>query len=72
MFYSPQNHFDRKDCDVRLAVYNGRLPGLISTYSHLKEEGPMSVMGKTLTVSIDKESSIYTFREDGETLKLTE
>jgi hypothetical protein len=32
----------------------------------LKEEEPMSLMGKTLIVNIDDESSTYTFREDGE------
>jgi predicted GH43/DUF377 family glycosyl hydrolase len=68
MFYSPQNYFDRKDCDVRLAVYNGRLPDLISTHSYTKEEGPMSLVGKTLTVSIDDESNTYTFRKDGEVI----
>jgi len=30
MVYSPQNHFDRKDCDIRVAIYNGRLADLIS------------------------------------------
>ena len=68
MFYSPQNHFDRKDCDVRVAIYNGRLPDLISMHSHLKEENPMSLIGKTLTVNIDNESSVYIFREDGEVI----
>jgi len=31
MYYSPPNHFDAKDCDIRLAVYNGRLPDLVRT-----------------------------------------
>ena len=29
MYYGPRNHFDAKDCDIRLAVYNGRLGDLI-------------------------------------------
>jgi hypothetical protein len=28
MYYGPQNHFDAKDCDIRLAIYNGDLGGL--------------------------------------------
>ena len=69
MFYSPQNHFDRKDCDVRLAVYNGRLPDLVFTHSYVKQEGLMSLVGKTLTASVggDKPST-YAFREDGEVI----
>lgn len=69
MFYSPQNHFDRKDCDVRLAVYNGRLPDLVSTHSYVKEEGPMSLVGKTLTASVgDDKPNTYAFREEGEVI----
>ncbi|MHC4436146.1 MAG: hypothetical protein ACYS3S_02215, partial [Planctomycetota bacterium] len=29
IYYGPQNHFDAKDCDIRLATYNGRLCDLI-------------------------------------------
>ncbi|MHC4757376.1 MAG: glycoside hydrolase family protein [Planctomycetota bacterium] len=29
MYYGPRNHFDAKDCDIRLAVYNGKLKDLI-------------------------------------------
>jgi hypothetical protein len=28
IYYGPQNHFDAKNCDIRLAVYNGRLSDL--------------------------------------------
>jgi hypothetical protein len=31
MYYGPRNHFDAKDCDIRLAIYNGRLSDLISS-----------------------------------------
>jgi predicted GH43/DUF377 family glycosyl hydrolase len=69
MFYSPQNHFDRKDCDIRLAVYNGRLPDLVSKHSYIKEEGPMSLVGKTLTAIVgDDKPNTYAFREDGEVI----
>jgi hypothetical protein len=29
MYYGPRNHFDAKDCDIRLAVYRGKLSDLI-------------------------------------------
>jgi hypothetical protein len=29
MYYGPRNHFDAKDCDIRLAIYNGRLDALV-------------------------------------------
>ncbi len=29
MYYGPRNHFDAQDCDIRLAIYNGRLDNLI-------------------------------------------
>jgi hypothetical protein len=51
MYYSPQNHFDRKDCDIRVAVYNGRLPELASKLSYIKEEEPTSLVGKKLTAA---------------------
>jgi hypothetical protein len=67
MYYSPQNHFDAKDCDIRLAVYNGRLQDLISTYSYAKEDDPMSLEGKTLIAKVGgDEPSTWAFREDGE------
>lgn len=25
MYYGPRNHFDAKDCDIRLAIYKGKL-----------------------------------------------
>ena len=28
MYYGPRNYFDAKDCDIRLAVYNGKLSDL--------------------------------------------
>jgi hypothetical protein len=69
MLYSPQNHFDRKDCDIRLAVYNGRLPDLVSTHQYVKQAGPMSLVGKTLTATIgDDELHTFAFREDGEVI----
>jgi enterochelin esterase-like enzyme/predicted GH43/DUF377 family glycosyl hydrolase len=67
MVYSPQNHFDAKDCDIRLAVYNGRLPDLISKTAEVKVEDPTSLVGKTLTASLgDDEPHTLAFREDGE------
>ena len=30
MYYGPQNHFDAKDCDIRVAIYNGHLEELVA------------------------------------------
>jgi len=69
MVYSPQNHFDRKDCDIRLAIYHGRLPNLIATHSYVREPGPLSLMGKTLTARVeDDPPAKWVFREDGEVI----
>jgi predicted GH43/DUF377 family glycosyl hydrolase len=69
MVYSPQNYFDRKDCDIRLAVYNGRLPDLASKHQYVKKAGPMSLVGKTLTAVIgDDELHTFAFKEDGEVI----
>jgi hypothetical protein len=29
MYYGPRNHFDAKDCDIRLAIYSGELKNLV-------------------------------------------
>jgi hypothetical protein len=29
LYYGPQGHFDARNCDVRVAVYAGKLEGLI-------------------------------------------
>jgi hypothetical protein len=67
MVYSPQNHFDAKDCDIRLAVYNGRLSELASKPPFIDVEEPTSLVGKTFTISVgDDEPLMYTFKIDGE------
>jgi len=30
MYFGPRNHFDAKDCDIRLAIYAGKLSDLVS------------------------------------------
>jgi predicted GH43/DUF377 family glycosyl hydrolase len=67
MVYSPQNHFDRKGCDIRVAIYNGRLADLISTDSAATDNEPMSLRGKMLTTSVgNDEPSTWDFGQDGE------
>jgi predicted GH43/DUF377 family glycosyl hydrolase len=69
MYYSPQNHFDRKDCDIRVAVYNGRLPELASKLSYIKEEESTSLVGKKLTASIGEDDpSTFFFKIEGEVI----
>jgi predicted GH43/DUF377 family glycosyl hydrolase len=40
MYYGPRNHFDAKDCDIRLAIYNGRLCDLIASKSNVPGSAP--------------------------------
>jgi len=68
MVYSPQNGFDREDTDIRLAVYNGRLPDLISTITNIDKNGPMSLIDKTLIArpEYNNKPIKWAFKEDGE------
>jgi predicted GH43/DUF377 family glycosyl hydrolase len=66
MVYSPQKGFDAKGTDIRLAVYNGRLPGLAREWPE-SEEGPLSLQGKEFTIDVGwNELITFEFREDGE------
>jgi hypothetical protein len=67
MLFSPQNGFDAKGCDIRLAVYNGRLPGLADNQDKILDVGTLSLRGKTYTVDTGKDGpTAWEFREDGE------
>lgn len=67
MVYSPQNHFDAKDCDIRLAVYNGRLSELAYKPPFVEVEEPTSLVSKTFTLSMgDDEPTTFHFKVDGE------
>jgi predicted GH43/DUF377 family glycosyl hydrolase len=67
MVYSPQNHFDRKDCDIRLAVYNGRLQELTAKPPFIPVEEPTSLVGKKLTVRMGEDPpATYYFKIEGE------
>ncbi|HIJ72148.1 MAG TPA: hypothetical protein HPP87_12435 [Planctomycetes bacterium] len=67
MVYSPQNHFDRKDCDIRMAVYKGWLSELASKPPFVKQAEPTSLVGKKFAVSVgDDEPLTYHFKVDGE------
>ncbi len=67
MFYSPQNHFDKKDSDIRLAVYHGCLADLASKPPFIPEEEPGSLVGKSLVVKIGEDPPLtLSFKTDGE------
>ncbi len=67
MAYGPKNHFDRKDADIRIAVYNGKLSGLASKPSIMSENEPASIAGKKFTIELGEEG-LYElhFKSDGE------
>jgi len=67
MLYSPQNGFDAKGCDIRLAVYNGNLSDIVDTQDKIGDDERLSLRGKTYTVEVGSEGPIvWEFREDGE------
>jgi hypothetical protein len=69
MFYCPQDHFDRKECDIRLAIYNGRLSDLVSKQPLVqrKIEGPL--VGMSFNVDLGEDGLLnLRFREDGEVI----
>ena len=67
MAYSPQNYFDRKDCDIRLAVYNGRLPDLARPEPPPEPAGPLSLGGKSYEVQLEEDwVCTLTFKRDSE------
>jgi len=69
MFYSPQNGFDRVGCDIRMAVFNGRLPDLASKAPYIKEAEASSLVGTSWVAIIGEDEPLtYTFKADGEVL----
>jgi hypothetical protein len=67
MLYSPQNGFDRKGCDIRLAVYHGSLTDLASKPPFIPEEKPTSLVGKSLVVHMGEDPPLtFAFKTDGE------
>lgn len=73
MFSSPQNGFDRVDCDIRLSVYNGTLEDLPSKppFFDLPPDG--SLTGKKYTLNIRKQDLItFHFKPEGEVVLFEE
>jgi len=69
MFYSPQDHFDRKDCDIRLAIYHGTLTELASKPPFVDLEKSSPLVGKTLEADLGNDGTmLFRFREDGEVI----
>jgi hypothetical protein len=67
MVYSPQNRFDRKDCDIRLAVYSGRLRDLVTDEEFVEETGPMSLVDMKFSIRLDDDPpATYHFKIGGE------
>lgn len=72
MFSSPQNGFDRADCNIHLSVYNGTLEELAdkAPFFELPADGNLS--GKKFTLQLrDKEKLTFHFKPGGEVI-LTE
>jgi len=60
MAYAPENHFDKKDADIRIAVFNGRLSELASKPPFVEIHKPTSIAGKRFTVHLG-EDGLHTF-----------
>lgn len=69
MFSSPQNGFDRVDCDIRLSLYHGTLKELATKppYFELPPEG--SLAGKKITLALGEEEPLtFHFKPEGEVI----
>ena len=69
MFSSPQNGFDRADCDIHLSVYNGTLGKLAdkAPFFELPADGSLSGKKYTLQFRDTKELSFH-FKPEGEVI----
>ena len=69
MVYAPKNHFDKKDADVRIALYNGTLTELASKPPYVEIEKPPAIAGKEFTVNVKEEGPYrFYFKPDGEVI----
>ena len=55
MTYAPENHFDKKDADIRLALYNGMLSELKFKPQFIETREPTSVYGKDFTLKLGED-----------------
>jgi hypothetical protein len=67
MFSSPQNGFDRVDCDIRLSVYNGTLEDLANKPPFFELPPGGNLAGKNFTLKLwNKEEISFHFKGEGE------
>jgi hypothetical protein len=69
MAYGPKNHFDKKDADIRVAIYNGSLMGLASKPTYVDIKKPASIAGKKFTIELGEDGlHTFYFKPDGEVI----
>ncbi|MEJ2616690.1 MAG: hypothetical protein P8Z35_17165, partial [Ignavibacteriaceae bacterium] len=69
MAYGPKNHFDRKDADIRIAVYNGTLTGLVSKPLLVETGEPAEISGKKIIANMEEGGPhSFFFKPDGEVI----
>lgn len=69
MAYAPENHFDKKDADIRIALFNGKLSELIGKPPFVKASEPASISGKEFTVELGEDGPhTFYFKSDGEVI----
>jgi hypothetical protein len=67
MFYSPQNYFDRKDGDIRLAVYHGKLGDLGSVPAFITVKESPALIGKSMVIQLGEDPPLtLAFKTNGE------
>jgi hypothetical protein len=69
MAYAPENHFDKKDADIRIAVYNGTLSELVTKPPYVESNVPPPIASKSFTVELGEDGmhTIY-FKPGGEVI----
>jgi predicted GH43/DUF377 family glycosyl hydrolase len=69
MAFAPENHFDKKDADIRIAVYNGTLLELAGKSSLLEETKPAAIAGKKFRIQLEDDPPLTAyFKPDGEVI----
>ena len=67
MVYAPENHFDKKDADIRIAVYNGKLSELTKNSSLITEIEQTSITGKKFNILLGEDGKhTFHFKSEGE------
>ena len=69
MTFAPKNHFDKKDADIRIAVYNGTLTDLASKPPFVETGETPGISGKKIIINLGEDGAhSLLFKPDSEVI----